>query len=100
MSYRRLHDLGRGHFPPEQTMRSIKLYHRQVYRYAFHRPKLELLRESAEHARFAPVASPLNLLLPASSNVDASAGDGSKSHIPIDRPMIILGLAFAASWMV
>lgn len=26
--------------------------------------------------------------------------ESSKLHIPIDRPMIILGLAFAASWMV
>jgi hypothetical protein len=40
---------------------------------------------------------PLNLLLPTSANVAASAHDGSKPHIPIDRPMIILGLAFAAS---
>jgi transposase-like protein len=57
LSYRRLRDLGRGYFPPEQTIRSIKLYHRQVYRYAFYRPKLELLRESEEHKRFAPAAN-------------------------------------------
>jgi len=41
MSYLRLRDKGRHLFPPEQTIRSIKLYHRQIYRYAFHRPKLE-----------------------------------------------------------
>ena len=35
----------------------MKLYHRQVYRYAFHRPKLEFMRESDEHRRFAPVAN-------------------------------------------
>src|SRR4051794_37562298 len=44
MSYLRLRDNGRHLFPPEQTIRSIKLYHRQIYRYAFHRPKLEFLR--------------------------------------------------------
>jgi predicted MFS family arabinose efflux permease len=43
---------------------------------------------------------PLNLLLPTSSNVVAAAAGSSKPHMPIDRPMIILGLAFAASWMV
>jgi predicted MFS family arabinose efflux permease len=43
---------------------------------------------------------PLNLLLPTSSGLAISADDGSKIHILIDRPMIILGLAFAASWMV
>jgi hypothetical protein len=57
LSYRRLRDAGRRRFPPEQTIRSIKLYHRQVYRYAFHRPKLEMLRESDEHRRFAPLAN-------------------------------------------
>jgi transposase-like protein len=57
LSYRRLRDAGRRRFPPAQTIRSIKLYHRQVYRYAFHSPKLELLRESAEHARLAPIGN-------------------------------------------
>jgi transposase-like protein len=57
LSYRRLRDDGRRRFPPEQAIRSVKLYHRQVYRYAFHRPKLEMLRESSEHARFAAVAN-------------------------------------------
>jgi PD-(D/E)XK nuclease superfamily len=31
-------------FPANQTIRSIKLYHRQIYSYAYHRPKLDLLR--------------------------------------------------------
>lgn len=43
---------------------------------------------------------PLNLLLPTSSHVTVSTDDPSKPRIPIDRPMLILGLAFAASWMV
>ena len=30
----------------------MKLYHRQVYEYAYHRPKLALLAQGAEHARF------------------------------------------------
>src|SRR5262245_11904096 len=57
LSYGRLREEGRRRFPPEQTLRSIKLYHRQVYRYAFHRPKLEFVRESDEHRRFAPVTN-------------------------------------------
>src|SRR6266852_4835833 len=63
MSYLRLRDKGRHLFPPEQTIRSIKLYHRQIYRYAFHRPKLELLRcgelddKRRGDTRFAAVAN-------------------------------------------
>ena len=44
MSYLRLRERGRHLFPPAQTIRSIKLYHRQIYGYAFHRSKVELLR--------------------------------------------------------
>jgi predicted MFS family arabinose efflux permease len=40
---------------------------------------------------------PLNLLLPKTARV-ANAGDTAKPHIPLDGPMIVLGLAFAASW--
>ena len=50
-------------FPPAQTIRSIKLYHRQIYGYAFHRRKLELLRRGtlddkrSGDTRFAPLAN-------------------------------------------
>src|ERR1700730_5156812 len=43
-SYRRLRAKGRSRFPANQTIRSIKLYHRQIYGYAYHRPKLDLER--------------------------------------------------------
>jgi hypothetical protein len=43
-SYRRLRPAGLMRFPALQTVRSIKLYHRQVYAYAYHRPKLEFAR--------------------------------------------------------
>jgi transposase-like protein len=63
LGYARLRDRGRHLFPPEQVIRSIKLYHRQVYGYAFHRPKLEWLRRGelddrrAGDVRFAPLAN-------------------------------------------
>lgn len=34
-------------FPAPQTLRTVRLYHRQVYACAFHRPKLELLYAGA-----------------------------------------------------
>ena len=65
-SYRRLRGQGLRHFPARQTIRSIKLYHRQIYGYAYHRAKLEFLRAGtlddkraggeASTARFAPLA--------------------------------------------
>jgi len=43
-SYRRFRAQGLRRFPASQTIRSIKLYHRQVYGFAYHRPKLEFVR--------------------------------------------------------
>jgi transposase-like protein len=53
-TYRRIR--GEVRLPPTQTVRSAKLYHRQVYSFAYHRPKLALLRKSQQHKRFAPLA--------------------------------------------
>jgi hypothetical protein len=55
---------GLARFPVSQTIRSIKLYHRHrhVYGFAYHRPKLNLLRSGAldekrkGDTRFATVA--------------------------------------------
>jgi len=61
-TYRRLRADGLKKFPPEQTIRSIKLYHRQVYGYAYHRPKLALVRNGTlddkrlGDTRLAPLA--------------------------------------------
>jgi transposase-like protein len=46
-SYRRLRAKALARFPANQTIRTIKLYHRQIYAYAYHRPKLDLLRAGA-----------------------------------------------------
>jgi predicted MFS family arabinose efflux permease len=44
---------------------------------------------------------PLNyFLLPKPSDIAAERQNEGKPHLPIDRTMIVLGLAFAASWMV
>jgi len=55
-TYERLREQGRRPFPPAQTIRTTKLYHRQVYEYAYHQAKLAFLRASAEHARFGSLA--------------------------------------------
>lgn len=61
-AYRRLRARGLKRFRAAQIIRSIKVYHRQVYAYAYHRPKLEFVRAGTlddkrpGDARFAPVA--------------------------------------------
>ena len=54
--YGRLRDEGKALYRPALVMRTTKLYHRQVYEYAYHQPKLAFLRQSSEHNRFADLA--------------------------------------------
>ena len=56
-TFRRLRAEAKTIYPPTQTIRSIKLYHRQVYVFAYHRSKLTLLRRNPQHQRFEPLAS-------------------------------------------
>jgi hypothetical protein len=61
-----LRDRGRRLFTPTQIIRTHKLYHRQVYEFAYHRAKLNFLRDGTLDAkrassvgsteRFAPLA--------------------------------------------
>jgi hypothetical protein len=55
-TFRRLRAEATTIYPPEQTIRSIKLYHRQVYAFAYHRSKLALLRRNPQHRRFEALA--------------------------------------------
>ena len=56
-SFRRLRAEATTIYPPTQTIRSIKLYHRQVYAFSYHRSKLTLLRRNPQHQRFDALAS-------------------------------------------
>jgi MFS family permease len=46
------------------------------------------------------IGLPLNLLLPPITTIKAAAEDEAKPHIPIDRTMALLALAFALVWIV
>jgi transposase-like protein len=52
-TYRRLRARGLRLFKPPQLIRKIKLYHRQVYEFAYHRAKLEFLRAGVFSDRHA-----------------------------------------------
>jgi hypothetical protein len=63
-SYGRMRDQVRSTYSPHQVIRRAKLYHRQVYEYALHRGKLDLLlAPKAEHAKLAPIRPYLESML-------------------------------------
>ncbi len=61
-TYRRLRDRGLKLFTPPQLIRTVKLYHRQVYEFSFHRALLAFVRKGTlddrreGDTRFAPLA--------------------------------------------
>jgi hypothetical protein len=64
-SYSRLRYDGRKLFRPDQAIRSVKLYHQQVYEYSIHRAKLRMLTAAgrSQHAQFKPLSEFLELML-------------------------------------
>ena len=56
-TFRRLRAEATTIYSPAQTIRSIKLYHRQIYAYAYHRSKLALMRCNPQHRRFEALAT-------------------------------------------
>ena len=80
-SYRRLRAKALARFPVNQTIRTIKLYHRQIYSFAYHRPKLDLLRAGAlddkrkGDKRFATLADFLERV-PTDCPQDLFSGEG------------------------
>ncbi len=94
-TYRRLRAEGVRYFPAAQTIRSIKLYHRQIYGFAYHRPKLALLRGGklddkragglGSTARFRPLADFLESV-PTACPHDLFTRDDDPTMIPRHAP--------------
>jgi len=99
-SYRRLREKGRALFRPPQTIRAVKLYHRQVYEFAHHRPKLALLRtgtlddKRSGDAKFAPLADFIESIPTACPHELFTKEDGTRgsqlaaSFVAMDRLIV------------
>jgi hypothetical protein len=84
-TYRRLRARGLRLFKPPQIIRTIKLYHRQVYEFAYHRAKLAFLRNGtlddrrSGDTRFAPLADFLDRLAHTRPDELFQREDGARS---------------------
>jgi len=90
-TYRRLRARGRRLFGPAQLIRIIKLYHAQVYEFAYHRAKLAFLRDGtlddrrAGDTKFAPLADFLETVPRACPHDLFRQDDGARaSKLPRD----------------
>jgi transposase-like protein len=88
-TYARLRARGKELFTPTTAIRSIKLYHRQVYEFAYHRAKLAFLRDgtlddkraasASSTSRFSPLADFLESIPQTCPHDLFSREDGARS---------------------
>jgi transposase-like protein len=90
-TYRRLRARGLKLFQPVRIIRTIKLYHRQVYEFSYHRAKLAFLRDGTlddrryGDSRFAPLADFLEQI-PQTCRTICSSARKPPAH-PGSRPI-------------
>jgi hypothetical protein len=94
--YTRLRPSLKRRFKPHQLVRTVKLYHRQVYSYSIHRGKIEtLLGPNSEHARFSKLGEYLEDMLkncPHELFTDQQHGArASDSKTKFDRSQVLIG---------
>jgi hypothetical protein len=84
-AYARLRARGLALFPPRKTICAVKLYHRQVYEYAYHHPKLALLGRGAGTAPTASQtrANPRRTTTPARTNETRRADPDATRFAPL-----------------
>lgn len=60
--YARMRDFGLKLFSAQQAVQSVKLYHRQVYNFMYHKAKLALILQDFKHSQFEPLREFLDLI--------------------------------------
>lgn len=60
--YSRMRDFGLKLFSPNQTIQTVRLFHRQVFDFKYHRSKIALILQDFKHSKFEPLREFLNLV--------------------------------------
>ncbi|MCS7150860.1 MAG: PD-(D/E)XK nuclease family protein, partial [Endomicrobia bacterium] len=60
--YSRMREFGLKLFSANQVIQSVKLFHRQVFEFKYHRAKIALILQEFKHTRFEPLREFLDLI--------------------------------------
>jgi len=60
--YARMKDYGLKLFTPRQVIQCVKLYHRQVFSFLYHRAKIALILQDFKHSKFEPLREFLDII--------------------------------------
>jgi len=60
--YARMRDFGLKLFSPNQVIQSVRLYHRQVFDFLYHRAKIALILQDFKHQKYEPLREFLDII--------------------------------------
>jgi len=60
--YARMRDFGLKLFSPHQVVQSVRLFHRQVFNFTYHKAKLALILQDYKHSQYEPLREFLDII--------------------------------------
>jgi hypothetical protein len=60
--YARMRDFGIKLFSPHQVVQSVRLFHRQVFNFTYHKAKLALILQDYKHSQYEPLREFLDII--------------------------------------
>jgi len=60
--YARMREFGLKLFSPNQVIQSVRLYHRQVFDFLYHRAKIALILQDFKHQKYEPLREFLDII--------------------------------------
>ncbi len=94
-TYARMREFGKKLYTPHQVIQSVTLYHRQVYRFRYHRAKAELCLQEFRNARLEPLKAFLEAIMAECPHqLFQEGGRGSDIPAKFDLSQVIINERF------
>ncbi|MEK6887713.1 MAG: hypothetical protein AABX14_02080 [Candidatus Aenigmatarchaeota archaeon] len=93
-TYSRMREFGKKLYTPNQIIQSVTLYHRQVYRYRYHRAKAELVLQEFRNARLSPLKEFLEAIMAECPHQLFKEGGRASDNAKFDLSQLIINEKF------
>ena len=93
-TYSRMREFGKKLYTPNQIIQSVTLFHRQVYRYRYHRAKAELCLQEFRNARLAPLKDYLEAVMAECPHQLFKEGGRASDNAKFDLSQLIVNERF------
>lgn len=93
-TYSRMREFGKKLYSPNQIIQSVTLFHRQVYRYRYHRAKAELCLQEFRNARLSPLKEFLEAIMAECPHQLFKEGGRASDNTKFDLSQLIVNERF------